>query len=316
MDASHKTKTSPKDFFLTVAFFVALYVSAVSLLQLWFAAISALFPDPLSYEAGYSTTLRVAIASLVVVFPLYIFFLRFLEKEGAKHPEKIELWVRKWLTYFTLFAAGVTLVVELVVLINTFLGGDVTIRFVLKVLGIFIVAGAVFGYYLRDVRKDGASRRAGRNYFAWSVSVVMVFSVVGSFFIIGSPMTERLRRFDEERISHVQNIQSQVVYYWQQKGALPAMLTELANPLTGFTVPIDPSTGLQYEYRPVSTLSFEICATFSLSDRDLTESQRRKMFTKSAPVYPGHPGDEWSHTNGRSCFNRTIDPDLFPPQKR
>ncbi len=320
MDASHTTKTSPKDFFLTVAFFVALYVSAVSLLQLWFAAINALFPDPLSYEMGYSATLRVAIASLVVVFPLYVFFLHFLEKDSIQHPEKANQWIRTWLTYLTLFAAGVTLVVDLVVLINTFLGGDVTTRFVLKVLAIFIVAGAVFGYYLRDVRKDDAMRRtASRNYFAWSASLVIALSVVGSFFIIGSPMSERLRRFDEERISHLQNIQSHVVYFWQQKGALPQTLAELQSPLAGFVVPVDPETSAPYKYRPLAATVFEVCADFDTEESASTQGASRAAFAKPIPVYPqgAYPGDiNWKHGKGRSCFSRTIDPDLFPVQKK
>jgi uncharacterized membrane protein YpjA len=34
------------------------------------------------------------------------------------------------------------------------LGGELTTRFILKVLVAAVIAGTVFGYYLRDLRRD------------------------------------------------------------------------------------------------------------------------------------------------------------------
>jgi hypothetical protein len=63
------------------------------------------------------------------------------------------LWIRKWLIYFTLFAAALIIIGDLVTLLNRFLEGELTVRFLLKVLAVFFVAGSVFYYYLWDLRK-------------------------------------------------------------------------------------------------------------------------------------------------------------------
>jgi hypothetical protein len=38
-------------------------------------------------------------------------------------------------------------------LINTFLGGELTLRFFLKVLTVLFVAGSIGGYYIWDLKK-------------------------------------------------------------------------------------------------------------------------------------------------------------------
>jgi hypothetical protein len=62
--------------------------------------------------------------------------------------------VRKWLTYATLFIAASVLVADLSTLVFNLLGGELTMRFLLKVATVGIIAGAVFGYYLWDMRKE------------------------------------------------------------------------------------------------------------------------------------------------------------------
>ena len=117
-----KPKVTPKDFFLWLGAMVALYVSVISLLTLYFQYINHLFPDALNYYVDpYSGAIRSAIASLIVITPLYIFLTRLLNKEIREHAEKKELWVRRWLIYITLFVAGITLAIDLIFLINTFL---------------------------------------------------------------------------------------------------------------------------------------------------------------------------------------------------
>lgn len=319
MDTAHTTKTSPRDFFLHLAVFAALYVSAVSILRLWFEVIDTLIPDPLAHARYYSgftaPSLRAAVASLVVVFPLYLVFSRLSGNEDRRDSSRRKVWIRTWLTYITLFAAGVTLVIDGIILINTFLGGELSARFALKVVAVFTVAGVVFGYYLADARRHEALPKKRGALLLWGVSVLVLLSIIGSFFIIGSPTTTRLRRLDEQRVSHLQAIQWQVLEYWQQKSALPETLSLLENPLTGFSLPADPQNAAAYEYRLVSALSFELCATFSLSDKTLSDSRARGGFTKPVSVPYPHLGEAWTHEAGRSCFERTIDPDLYPARK-
>ena len=99
---------------------VALYASAVSLLNLLFEIINASFPDALNFSYDrFSSGMRWSIASLLIVFPLYIFLSWFINKDLTANPPKKNLGVRKWLTYLTLFIAGVTIITDLIIFINT-----------------------------------------------------------------------------------------------------------------------------------------------------------------------------------------------------
>ena len=120
--------------------------------------MNVFLPDPLAdgayYLSGAYGAIRWAISSLIVVFPVYLWSTRFLNKLYQKSPDKKDLRIRKWLVYFTLFAAGLIIIGDLVALINNLLGGELTIRFLLKVLTILFVTGSVFGYYLWDIRSN------------------------------------------------------------------------------------------------------------------------------------------------------------------
>jgi len=305
METSVKPRVTAKDFFLWLGAMVALYVSATSLILLTHQFINVLFPNPLEYGFSYSDTMRFAIASLIVFFPLYVLLTRMLHQDIRKVPEKKELWVRKWLVYLTLFIAGLTLAIDLVMLVNTFLNGDLTTRFALKALTIFVVVGAAFWYYIQELGGKWEREEKTSKMIGGLVSLVVLAAIVAAFFLVGSPQSQRLVRLDQQRVYDLQNIQSQLVSYWQQKQALPAALTDLEDPLVGFVIPKDPETGVIYRYEETGAMSFKLCATFALPSDQMP---------KSAAVRPMYPGEEsWQHGEGEQCFDRTIDPERFPP---
>ncbi len=151
-----KTKTSPKDFFIHLLSILALYFSAASFLVLIFQYINILVPDVLNNNAydqeGYVRDLRYALASLIIIFPVYLFSNYFLNKSFVASPEKRFLRIRRWLVYFTLFATACIVIGDLVYLLYTFLNGEVTLRFILKVLGVFFVSSSIFTYYFWDMK--------------------------------------------------------------------------------------------------------------------------------------------------------------------
>ena len=78
----------------------ALYTSVVSILTLYFQYIDRAFPDALvAYVDPYSSAIRFAIASLIVVTPLYVYLTRRINSDIRSMPEKRDLWVRRWLIY-------------------------------------------------------------------------------------------------------------------------------------------------------------------------------------------------------------------------
>jgi len=300
-------KATPKDFFLYLAAIVTLYVSTASILRLLFEIINLLFPDLLTtFRDPYSTSIRLSIASLVIIFPVYLLISWYLGRNLKAEPAKRELGIRKWLIYLTLFIAGAIIIGDLIALINTFLGGEITTRFILKVFSILVVTGAIFGYYGVDLKKTGGVSSSATKIFASVVSVFVIMAIVGGFIVMGSPSTIRKIKFDQTRVYDLQNIQAQTLNFWQQKRVLPNTLAELNNPVVNYLVPKDPVAGTDYIYEKTGDLSFKLCAQFEAESVNAESDMR-------GPYYEGKEVmSNWQHGVGQICFDRTIDPALYP----
>lgn len=150
-----KPYLSAREAFLYLVLFSTLYISAFNLGGLLFQLINMAFPDPAAPAAaveGIREAIRWSISFLVVAFPVFLYVARLTGRETRLDPSKRASKVRRWLTYITLFVAGSVLVGDVTSLVYSLLGGELTVHFVLKVTTIAVIAGAVFGYYLRDLR--------------------------------------------------------------------------------------------------------------------------------------------------------------------
>ena len=137
-------------------------------------------------------------------------------------------------------------------------------------------------------------------YFSFIIILIVVVAVVFGFFLAGSPNSERLRRFDERRIQDLQTIQSEIINYWANKERLPQQLSDLQDNIKGFSTPKDPETGSGYSYMVNSDFAFTLCADFSDSN---AESPYYEQFN-------------WQHNAGHFCFERNIDPEIYPPSRK
>lgn len=304
-----KPRTTPKDFFLYAGVMVLLYGSIISLINLLFAYINYSFPDQLNYYYDpFSGTIRWAMAFLIILFPAFLVGTWFINKDLRIHPEKDSIGIRKWLTFLALFIAGAGILVDLSFLVYTFLGGEITTRFILKVLAILVIAGYALSYYLLDLRGRIRENKKLGQIFGGVAALLVLASLVSGFFIVGSPSTQRDLRFDQQRIGDLQNIQWQIVNYWQTKRALPQSLDDLNDSLSGFSSPVDPETGEAYKYVRKEGLSFELCGTFKLENNE----ESLDGYRSKTPAVISGVEDSWAHEAGEYCFERVIDPDRYP----
>ena len=307
MEQINKTRNAPKDVFLHLLNILTFYLSIVSFITLYIQYIGAIFPDPLNfYYTGIANAVRMFTSMMVIAVPVFIFTSWLLGKDLKKDPQRREYKLRKWLVYFTLFVSAVTIIVDLIKFVYSFLSGELTIQFVLKVVVVLLVALAVFGYYIWDLRRKDQETSKTPKKLAWVISFIVLTSVVAGFFIIGTPADQRAKRFDEQRISDLQMLQSQIVSFWIRKQSLPQELDDLQDSISGFFVPKDPQADAPYGYKVIDPLSFELCATFKTSSKD---------FGKSRGVKPAYLYDSfqqnWDYEPGETCFTRTIDPELY-----
>jgi hypothetical protein len=124
-------KTKALDIFVYLGIAISLIVSITNVIQILFLAIERRFVDVLSttpyYVDASQSDARFAIASLVVMFPIYIGLSWYTSRNIAKFLYKQDIPVRKILIYCTLFVTVLTLIGTLVSVIYTYLGGELSV---------------------------------------------------------------------------------------------------------------------------------------------------------------------------------------------
>lgn len=301
-----KPKTSAKDFFLNLGAIVALYTTVVSLLNLLFTAINSAYPQITTYYYNSSSSISMPVATLIIFFPIYILLMWLLERSYDAEPEKKHLPVRRWLTYITLFIAGLTLAGDLVTVLYYFIDGqELTAGFLLKVLAVLVVILTVFLYYISDIREKLTSR--SRKVWTIISTVIILASIVWGFAVLGSPRTQQLLKYDQQKVSDLQNISNEVQNYYQLKNSLPNTLADLSAP-NYYVVQNDGQTGKLYEYNKTGNLTYEVCAEFNKAS-----NEKSSYPTIQIQMYPNN-GGTWIHPIGRYCFPQTIIPSNYPPK--
>ncbi len=322
---------TPKFFFLSLGVIVSLITVVTSFLTLAFDVLDKKFPDVFNavYQYGYNSynydAIRSSIATLIIVFPVFLLLSYLWSKAIKSGLGSIDAIIRKCNVYLILFLSSIVVVVDLVTLVRYFVSGEITSRFIYKVLVTLLVAVFVGVYYIFEItNRERVWKMKVGVWSAVKATAWVIILVVFSFMVIGSPKSQRAFRLDDKRVQDLQTIQWSVINFWQQKEKLPETLSELSNPIAGSTVPVDPEfeKGLVYEYAKKSDTSFELCATFSATmPKGWQESSggtypmyaERDVAVSSAP-YPGMAVNEsWKHDMGRTCYERTIDKDLYPP---
>jgi hypothetical protein len=297
-------KTTPKDFFIHLGATIALYVSVGALINLLFSLIDYVYPDVISSDF-FASSIALPISILVVLVPIFYLLVWLIQKDTKQFPEKDDLWIKKWRVFLTLFISGAVVAGDLIALINTYLNGEISTRFVWKFLVILIILGIIFTYYLLEkVGKDVVIRNA----ILYSGIVIVLASIISGFLIVGSPSRQRALRFDSIRVAALTEIQNYIVNYWQAKRELPKTLSVLNDPLIPAFVPVDPETQLDYEYSIKADKTFELCATFSEVSDSVNDATTPVFYDPSDKIF-----QTWKHEAGRVCFTRTIDPEKYPP---
>ncbi|MBI2410057.1 hypothetical protein HYV30_03390 [Candidatus Kaiserbacteria bacterium] len=309
-----KPKTTPKDFFFWLGAIVTFYWSVVAGILLIFDYINYAFPNPLAFFPAdpYQSGISFRMASLIVLLPLSLVLFRLIHREERRDPTREDIWVRRWGLILTLFVAGAAIAADLITLLTTFLNGEeLTLAFLLKVLAVLLIAAGVFMHFISELRGYWSRFPRYRRMVNSGVGVLAFIVVIAGFFIVGTPQQARLARFDAQKVNDLQNIQSQIIYFWQAKQALPSSLDELSDSVSlgGVPLPTDAQSGQPYGYQVTGTRSFRLCADFNAPSRVSPNATARPAF----PEGPKGPSDNWQHGEGNICFDRIIDPSFYPP---
>ena len=290
-----------KHFALQLGSLISLYLSLSFLLVLVFGIINILFPDAAdSYWQTESarSSVRIGIAMVIVFFPTYLILTRTVNKLRRSKTANSYLSLTKWLIYLSLLVGGGVLLGDLVVVIMTFLEGEITQRFILKALAVLLVVGAAFHYYILDAKGYWIKNEQKSILFAIGAIVVVFAALAYGFANIESPATVREQKIDSEQISDLQVIQSRVVEFYTLNQALPDTLLDL--PVDTLPTAVDGRAA--YAYNKTSK-GFELCAEFSVASNPQEFSNPTFFGDKTALI--ANP-DNWEHSAGNVCFERVV----------
>ncbi|MFA6184055.1 MAG: DUF5671 domain-containing protein [Parcubacteria group bacterium] len=289
--------------------FILLGIFATSLGMLLYGIINHFFQDNLNNNyyssSSASETIHYAIASLIISFPLYYLAMRFWFRRFREDEGKIESRLTKWITYLVLLITAITIVVDLIVVIFSMLQGEITVRFFLKALTIFMIAGGVFGFYFLERKKVQYKKDIDRKVFVifgWAVIGVVGLSIILGFVASGSPQTQRMRGFDNTRSRDLESLATCIDNYANEHKSLPESLNVLAkdSSYSYCSNKKDPETGNPYSYKitnktikngNITEGEFELCANFSLSSEG----------NNNGVAYNYNNSKWYKHSSGKNC---------------
>lgn len=249
------THLTLKEFALEIGVLMTLVPSVFSFVYVLFMAIDKKWADALTAANYYNPNedLAFLVSVLAVTYPLYLVFAWMKYKHLQNNPERQQIKAFDYGIYLTLFVTGIFLIGSLIAIIYSFLLGELTTAFLLKVLVVLVISALLFGYsYFSLKRRAGSLKNwsiALPHLATWGSLALVVLAIGYSISVIGSPMEMRKRRFDNLRLDNISQIQNQVLNYWQQENKLPESIATMRDGM-GYTTltTTDPETKVPYTY--------------------------------------------------------------------
>jgi hypothetical protein len=278
---------------------VALIFMALSTGMIFFQVINKTVADVLAGVQGYTDEImKFAISAIIIATPLYYWMLRLIKKAFKKGELKDDSGIRRWLTYFILFVSAVVAVGWLIATINSWLNGELSLKFILKTLTVLIITGTIFTYYFYDIRQ-GAKAKPKVNLIYLIVSLAIVLGAfITSFFFVESPQNTRVRLYDQNVVNDLSSLDSGINSYYAKNKSLPQDLNALieTNDYYVTKTQLGDKAGTQkYAYKVVDATHYELCATFKMNNKNLTDDKTQ------------YADPRFLHEAGYYCFKRQVD---------
>ena len=279
---------------------VALVFMSLATGMIVFQIINKHIVDVLNqYRGRFSPDqLKFAISALIISAPIFYFTTRQIFKNLFSGTLDRDSQIRKWLTYFILLVSSVVMTGWFIAVVNSFLDGELTHKFILKALTAVGIAAIIFSFYLYDIKRDkvaGVKNNVIRTYFYGSL--IIVIAIFGaSLFVIESPKETRDRKMDNAVLLKLNRLDSSIRSYYIENEKLPVDFEELKVEFSHLDNEDfeDSVTGAKFKYTVKEAKIYEFCASFRTSNKDASD------------VYKNLYGKEWEHDTGHQCFEKKI----------
>jgi hypothetical protein len=279
---------------------ITLAVSIFALLQIVFSIINLSFPDAIDqyyYIENNFNDILIGISILIVFFPVFLFLTKKVKEQLGDMADTDS----QELTRLQVLVAGGFLLGDLATVIYTWLGGELSDRFLFKALALLLVMGLVFYYYTEDTKGVWQEKKELAKYFSWLTVALVALVVVGGVYFIKSPTEARETGLDSRQISDLQAIQQNIVDFMNSDDKLPETLAELPY------APIAPKERTPYRYE-VTDNGFVLCATFygtATSTDRIVATDYKIVFPINSELSLKNAND-WRYESGEYCFEREL----------
>lgn len=294
------SKKTNKDSLYYIGLVITLCVSINSFLFIIFSVIDRLMPDTatnvytLYYQSGMLSDVAMMMATIIIVFPLYILFSYLIDKDITYDPSKKDLTLRKSVIYLALIVTSLTVIGVIIATIYSYLMGSLLNTFLLKSLVIFLVSAFLFAYYYYSLDRNYKSSTRVPMILSIFASLVILLTIIFSIYTFGNPNKVRDLNIDNTKVNDLSSLSYSISnFYSQNNNKLPESLDILGKSFK------NRDTGVNYEYKIISSISskYSLCAIFKTDvkyDSDVNYGNDYNLL-------------KWSHPKGYYCFDLDAD---------
>lgn len=306
-----KPVNAAKFVFLYLVHLISLVFVAVSFGMIIYQAINKFIKDPVNlYSAMFQPdAIKFGVAAILVFTPIFFIVGKYIGKALFEGEVTRDSAIRRWLTYLILFVSFLIFAGYLVAFVISFLNGELTLKFALKIATVLTIASTIFSFYFYDIKRKetkGVVDKVTKIYFIATLSaIVLVF--VGAFFVIDNPMETRAKNLDNDITNKFYTIDQCVDQYYREKKELPKTMEDIktnCSYLLDDTLK-DKVTGKAFEYQQKDGLKYALCAEFRVSNKDEAAINQ--------PYYSGPESKTVLHDAGWQCLERKVYYDATVP---
>ncbi len=309
-----KFSVSIRNLFIYVTSTALLYTIIFNVLVVINTLIDVKFKDPLYPLDSYNSNTSLTIATLIILTPIYLFFMRGIRKDVDSNPEKSTPTIKKLASYLSLFLSGGIMSGSLIYTLYAYLDGqDLSTNFIAKFISILITASLVFGYYVSDLRNIMDAKKD--KIFGLITLLYVLIIIFANFSIMGSPAEQRRERSDDAKIARLYEVQEGIKIFWTLNNRLPKDIAEIEGSNQSYSS--TKFAGIEYEI--TNDTKFELCQVFeTVADESTNKSSSYPYNYGGGMIYNDYEGGNissasWAHPIGRYCFERDIKK-LVPPK--
>lgn len=269
--------------FLYLASFFSLGFLISGIISVYFQLVNKYIEDTAvidQFSSGSSfddAAVKYGLSSLLIAAIVYFPISYLINKKLAKGEIRQDSLVRKFLTYIALFILVAISIGSLAVLFYDYLNGELTGNAFGKITAFFLTALFFAAFYFWEIRRKEFVEKAFKMFYGAAIFIALSGLVTG-LMIADSPKVAREKKIDNNIVSEMQNMKSNIESLYDNSKRLPAIQE------------IQKSAKFEIKYAVKSEKEYQLCGKF-------LQTQDKKDFYMK----------EWNHPSGDYCFTFNID---------